>query len=164
MIQQITLVLLIPKELWNGQRDWKVCPRKESSVHTLCLSLVGSRRRHWVPLCIGRSVGRYKPPTGFCHKPYEVTVEPQSRAYHSFRQAHRRVSKVQQKMCLLGEQRTRAPSILTLSWRSRMSPQDERLLMNHAKMPGFLATGGEEFNPGPKKRLDRSELLCNTVY
>ena len=30
-------------------------------------------------------------------------------------------------------------------------------------MPGFLAPGGEEFNPGPETRLDRSELLCNTV-
>ena len=39
----------------------------------------------------------------------------------------------------------------------------ERLLLNHAKTPGFLAPGGEEFNPGPEKRLDRSELLCNKV-
>ena len=31
----------------------------------------------------------------------------------------------------------------------------------HAKMPGFLAPGGEEFNSGPQTRLDRSELLCN---
>ena len=38
----------------------------------------------------------------------------------------------------------------------------ERLL-NHAKTPGFLAPGGEEFNPGPETRLDRSELLCNKV-
>jgi len=30
-------------------------------------------------------------------------------------------------------------------------------------MPGFLASGGEEFNPGPVMRLDRSELLCNKV-
>ena len=37
------------------------------------------------------------------------------RAYHSFTQAHRRVGKAQQKTCLLREQRTRAPSILTLS-------------------------------------------------
>ena len=35
----------------------------------------------------------------------------------------------------------------------------ERLLLNHANTPGFLAPGGEEFNP----RLDRSELLCNKV-
>ena len=46
---------------------------------------------------------------------------------------------------------------------SRMSPQDERLLLNHANTPGFLAPEGEEFNPGPETRLDRSELLCNNV-
>ena len=39
----------------------------------------------------------------------------------------------------------------------------ERLLLNHAKTPGFLASGGEEFNPGPETRLDRSELLWNKV-
>ena len=39
----------------------------------------------------------------------------------------------------------------------------ERLLMNHANTPGFLAPGGEEFNPGPETRLDHSELLCNKV-
>ena len=39
----------------------------------------------------------------------------------------------------------------------------ERLLLNDTKMPGFLASGGEEFNPGPEMRLDRSELLCNKV-
>ena len=30
--------------------------------------------------CLLALAGRYKPPTGFCHKPYEITVEPQSRA------------------------------------------------------------------------------------
>ena len=30
-------------------------------------------------------------------------------------------------------------------------------------MLGFLASGGEEFNPGPETRLDHSELLCNKV-
>jgi len=39
----------------------------------------------------------------------------------------------------------------------------ERLLLNHAKMLGFLASGREQFNPGPETRLDRSELLCNKV-
>ena len=39
----------------------------------------------------------------------------------------------------------------------------ERLLLNQAKTPGFLAPGGEEFNPGLEARLDRSELLCNKV-
>ena len=31
------------------------------------------------------------------------------------------------------------------------------------KTPGFLASRGEEFNPGPETRLDHSELLCNKV-
>ena len=39
----------------------------------------------------------------------------------------------------------------------------ERLLLNHAKTPGFLASGEEEFNPGPEIRLDCSELLCNKI-
>ena len=39
----------------------------------------------------------------------------------------------------------------------------ERLLLNHANTPGFLAPGGEEFNPGPETRLDGSELLCSKV-
>ena len=39
----------------------------------------------------------------------------------------------------------------------------ERLLLNHTKMLGFLASGREQFNPGPETRLDRSELLCNEV-
>ena len=28
----------------------------------------------------------------------------------------------------------------------------ERLLLNHKKMPGFLASRGEEFNPGPETK------------
>ncbi|WP_343090204.1 hypothetical protein [Salmonella enterica] len=40
---------------------------------------------------------------------------------------------------------------------------NEILLLNHEKMLGFLAYGGEEFNPGPETRLDHSELLCNKV-
>ena len=39
----------------------------------------------------------------------------------------------------------------------------ERLLLNHTKTPGFLASGEEEFNPGPEIRLDYSELLCNKI-
>ena len=39
----------------------------------------------------------------------------------------------------------------------------ERLLLNHAKTPGLLASGGEKLNPGPETRLDHSELLCNKV-
>ena len=32
--------------------------------------------------CLLALAGRYKPPTSFCHKPYEITLEPQSRAPH----------------------------------------------------------------------------------
>ena len=39
----------------------------------------------------------------------------------------------------------------------------ERLLLNDPNTPGFLASGGKEFNPGPETRLDSSELLCNKV-
>ena len=55
------------------------------------------------------------------------------RVCNSFTQAHCRVSKVQQKACSLGEQRTRALSILTCPEESRMRPQDERLLLNHKR-------------------------------
>ena len=40
----------------------------------------------------------------------------------------------------------------------------EMLLPNHAKMSGFLASGGEEFYPGPETTLDRSEILCNKLF
>ena len=46
---------------------------------------------------------------------------------------------------------------------NRLIVANERLLLNHANTPGFLAPGGEEFNPGPETRLDHSELLCNKV-
>ena len=38
----------------------------------------------------------------------------------------------------------------------------ERLLLND-KTLGFLASGGDKFNPGPEMRLYLSELLCNKV-
>ena len=37
----------------------------------------------------------------------------------------------------------------------------KRLLLNHTKTPGFVASRGEEFNPGPERRLDHSDLLFN---
>ena len=38
-----------------------------------------------------------------------------------------------------------------------------KVVVELKKTPGFLAPGGEEFNPGSETRLDRSELLCNQV-
>ena len=35
--------------------------------------------------CLLALAGRYKSLTGFCHKPYEITMEPQSRAPHLLR-------------------------------------------------------------------------------
>ena len=47
------------------------------------------------------------------------------------------------------------------AWKARVH-EIERLLLNE-KTPGFLASGGEEFNPRPETSLDRSELLCNIL-
>ena len=90
-------------------------PRKQSSVHTLCPSLAA-------PLAgnLGVSLaltGRYKPATRlpFLGLPsvnmrhHETTEQGSSfasrRACHSFTQAHHRISKVKQKMCILKKQR-----------------------------------------------------------
>jgi len=48
------------------------------------------------------------------------------------------------------------PNILWIHWRVY------NFIVN-TNTPGFLAPGGDEFNPGPETRLDRSELLCNKV-
>ena len=39
---------------------------------------------------------------------------------------------------------------------------NESLFLNDKRL-GFLASGGDELNPGPETRLDHSELLCNKV-
>ena len=63
------------------------------------------------------------------------------------------------------------PPFFNLSlWKSLKSLKTETLLasvrlsLTHEKTPGFLASRGEEFNPGPEMRLDHSELLCNKVF
>jgi len=38
--------------------------------------------------CLLALAGRYNAPTGFCHKPYEITVEPQSRAPYLLHSRH----------------------------------------------------------------------------
>ena len=115
--------------------------------------------------------GRYKPPTSFCHKPYEITMEPQSRApyflhtgrvIHSHKHTVELVKYSRKRVCQENKELELQTSLLCPEG-YRTSPQDERLLLKHKKMPGFLASGGEEFNPGPEMRLDRSELLSNKV-
>ena len=38
--------------------------------------------------CLSTLTGQYKLPTGFCHKLYEITVEPQSRDPHLLLAGH----------------------------------------------------------------------------
>ena len=153
MICQIRLIVLIPRKLWNGQRDWKVWLRKESSVHTLGPSLatppeetLGTSWHYQIGII---------PWQGFCHKPYEVTSEPQIKTQPlvhicvSFNRSHTQA-------------RTRAPSVLNLSWRTPGEPPRWKVVAELWKTPpGFLTSGGEEFNTGPVMRLDHSERLCN---
>ena len=40
----------------------------------------------------------------------------------------------------------------------------ERLLLNHTKTPGFLAPGGEEFNPGPETGLIAQSFCVIKFY
>ena len=84
---------------------------RERRVQSICFAHFWSVTEGDVG-CLLALAGRYKPLTGFCHKLYEVAAEPQIRAphllgagcfIHAFTQAHRRVSKVQQKTCSLGE-------------------------------------------------------------
>ena len=147
-------------------RRLKSWPRKESSVHTLCPFLVSSQRRHWWPLGIGRLVwtpDRFMPWAlwGRCGTTEHGFSLASRRAFHSFTQAHQRVSKVQWETCSL-EQRTRAPSIFTLFWRIPDEPPRWTVVAEWLDAD-FLTSGGDKFNPGPETRLDCSELLSNKV-
>ena len=46
---------------------------------------------------------------------------------------------------------------------SMLMPHPAEMLLLDKKTLEFLASRGEEFNPGPETRLDCSELLCNKV-
>ena len=54
---------------------------RERSVQSTCFAHFWSVPKGDIG-CLLALAGRYKPLTGFCHKPYEVTMEPQSRAPH----------------------------------------------------------------------------------
>ena len=98
-------------------------------------------------------------------------MEPQSRAPYLFHAGHAihshkhtvELVKHSRKRVHQENKELKLQASLPCPEGSRTSPQDERLLLNHVNTPGFLAPGGEEFNPGPETRLDRSELLCNKV-
>jgi len=116
--------------------------------------------------CLLALAGWYKPPRGFCHKLYEVTAEQQSRALHLLhtgRFIHSRkhtveLVKCSRKSVRLENKELELQASLPCPEEFWMSPQDEKLLLNHTKTPGFLASRGEEFNQGPEMRLDCSEL------
>ena len=57
----------------------------EFGPHTLPISGQSPKRDVG---CFLALAGWYKPPIGFCHKPYEVTMEPQSRAPHLLHEGH----------------------------------------------------------------------------
>ena len=65
--EQPTLVFL------PGESPWTEKPGR--------LQFMGSQTVRHIG-CLLAMAGQYKPPTGFCHKLYEVTTEPQSRAPH----------------------------------------------------------------------------------
>ena len=121
--------------------------------------------------CLLALASWYKPPTGFCHKPYEVTMEPQSRAPHLLcsgcfihpRKHTVELVKYSRKSVRKQNKELEFQASLPCPEESRMRPQDERLLLNLAKMLVCLASGGEEFNLGPETRLGHSQLLCNKV-
>ena len=102
--------------------------------------------------------GRYKPQTSFCHKPYEVTVEPQSRAPHLLCAGHVIYShkyvvelvKYSRKTCWLGEQRTRAPSILTLSWKILDEPPRWKVVAESRKDARILGLQRRRIQPGAR--------------
>ena len=62
---------------------------------------------------------------------------------------------------LVGELKSHMPHNVAKKKKSYKSCWYWKVVAELRKMPGFLASGGEEFNLGPVTRLDRSELLCN---
>ena len=91
-------------------------------------------------------------------------MEPQSRAPHLLHTGHFIYShkhtvdfvKYSRKRVRYENKELELQASLSCPEGSWMCPQEERLLLNHAKTPGFLASGGEEFNLGPETRLDCS--------
>ena len=58
---------------------------------------------------------------------------------------------------------TISQSLLKLMSVESVMPSSWKVVAEPWKMRGFLASRREEFNLGPEKRLDHSELLCNRV-
>ena len=89
--------------------------------------------------CLLALAGRYKPPTSFCHKPYEVTEEMQSRApqlihagylLHSHEHTVELV-KYSKRHVHYQYKELQLQASSPCPEESQTSPQDERLLLNH---------------------------------
>ena len=106
-----------------------------------CLSALAGRYNAWQVSAISRM-----------RSPWNCRAGPLAsrRACHSFTQAHRRVSKVQQKTCLLGEERTRAPSILTLSWRIPIESPKWKVVAEPWKDAGFVGLRRRRIQSGAR--------------
>ena len=91
--------------------------------------------------CLLALAGQYKPPTGFCHKPYEVTVEQQSRAPHLLSagrviHSHKHtveLVKYSGKHIHQKNKELELQASLLYPEESWMSPQNERLLLSHKR-------------------------------
>ena len=95
--------------------------------------------------CLLALAGRYKPRTGFCHKPYEVTTEVQSRAphlfcagcvIHSHEHAAELVKYSRKRVCWENKELELQASLPCPeeSWTSPPPPPTiERLLLNHER-------------------------------
>ena len=136
MIQHIRLVVLIPHTItkWSkrpGKDDW------EGKVQSHALPISGCSPRRDIG-CLFALAGHYKPLTSLPFRGLpsvitrhrEITEQGSSLALfmvcHSFTQAHQRVSKAENVYTEKAE-RLELLSILTLSWRSWTSPQDDNL-------------------------------------
>ena len=97
---------------------------------------------------------------GVCFPPFTIHLEaPTLTSVHNASAANPALKSLGLHFCSVRISHVR---LLVTPWTAaRQAP--ERLLLNHTKTLGFLAPGGEEFNPGPETRLDHSELLCNKV-
>ena len=117
--------------------------------------------------CLLALAGQYKPPTRlpFLELPSVITRHCKTaeqgsslascRACHSFTQAHRRISKVKQKMCILRKQSRALCSYLVLKIPDE--PQDDSLLtVNRVR---FVIFKEEDLALRPGTKLDHSRAF-----
>ena len=143
---------------WNGQRDGKVWPRKESSVHKLCPFLVGSEGDIG---CLLALAGWYKPPTGFSHKPYEITVEPQSRAPYLLHAGHVIHSHKHTVQSVKNLPAMRETWVWSLGWED---PLEEGMATHTSILAWRIPMDWADCGPWGHKESDTTERLSISQY